>query len=443
MRQRNIDDTMMPVALDIEATILGTCMLDPVVLDMAIDRLRDDDFYTNSRQELFQVMKRMVEAGHRVDLISLESQLKLLHKENLIELMLETADSICTQKNAESHIDILSNLGVMRRLILASNEIQRLCYGYEGEFDAVLEKSESLIYHATLQTQKGNVVDSQQVMSETFSGLERVYKGESIGVTTGYRDLDNEVCGFEPGDLVIIAGRPSMGKTAFCLSMAMEQAIVHRIPVAIFSLEMGRAQLGQRMLSRESRVPIYKMRKRLCSREDFGKMNEVASRISGAPIYMDDEPLLTLSSFRSKLRMMISKYGVRAAYIDYLQLMKFDERYDDNKALGLTTRGLKLTATNFGLPVIVLSQLSRKIDSRTKKARVPMLSDLRGSGSIEQDADVVLFTHREFLYTKNEEDKEKISILIAKQRNGPVGDVTLKFVGGCTSVEEFPEEGEL
>lgn len=427
------DGEPLPHSRDLERTILGTAMADSTVLNIAIEQLRDDDFYYESHRDIFKIMKVMVQGRLPVDMITMNTRLESHNKSDLLPVLDEVSGSIGVAANLEGYIDEVKALGARRRLAIASHEIERLAYDHDTSFEEVVDTSEKLMQEAVAQQQKSNESNMTDIISRTMDHMQKIHQGSSFGITTGFPKLDEYLCGLEPAQTIIIAGRPSAGKTAFATAMMLQQAIVNKIPIAFFSLETGKVQLGQRILSQWSGINLMMLRKGIMTKDMARKIHENVNAIADAPIYIDDEPLLTINQFRSKIRKMKSKYGIKVAYIDYMQLMKFEERLDSNTGIGRISRGLKITAKDMDMPIVALSQLSRENEKRKKGNVRPILSDLRDSGSIEQDADVVLFVHRHHKYDPEHCSVNDAEIIIAKQKNGPCDTVHLHFDPECAN----------
>lgn len=426
------NDAPLPSELTLEYTILGTALVDPVVLSMAIEKLIDDDFYSSACQEIFKIAKSMVEAKIPFDIITLNSRLEQMNRQDLFTgVVSEIIGCVGVPENCEGYIEALSRFGVLRRLVVAGNEITRLGYDYETDFDSVIDQAEGLIQNAISRAENSHESDMAQVMSDTVDHLNRIRSGEMYGLSTGFEKMDKMLCGYEPANLIIIAGRPSSGKTSYGTATALNLAVLQRIPVAIFSLETSKIQLGQRMTAQWAEVNLLQLRNGYLPKDKYRVVMEKMPEVANAPIYIDDESMLTLAQFRSRARKMIQKYGVQLFIIDFLQLMGRSDRDDENAALSKITRGLKTTAKDFNIPIIALSQLSRANEKRVKNKTRPQLSDLRGSGSIEQDADVVIFTHREWMYDKNH-DETDAELIIGKQKNGPTETVNLYYIKNCS-----------
>lgn len=405
---------------------------------MAIEGLRDDDFYIERCRELFRVMKSMVNEKIPVDTITLESRLKSARLDELSEFAIEIAERIGTIANCEGYIELLRQIGGKRRLSVAANEIDRMCYDPDLEYDSIVDNSEKLIQDAVVKesgTQESNMTE---IMSMTIDHMEKVHTGTRYGVPTGFKKLDDLMGGYEPDQLIIVAGRPGMGKTSFATATALYLGLEHKIPTAIFSLEMSKVQLGQRMLSQWAEINLLKLRNGWVPKRDYPAMYEKITELAEAPIYVDDCSLLTLPQLRSKARKLIAKRGVKMIIIDYVQLMGYSES-DPNIGISKITRGLKMTSKDLGVPVMLLSQLSRANEKRTKVDVRPKLSDLRSSGAIEQDADVVLFTHRHSLYDEKVSNND-IEVIIGKQRCGPLDTAHLYYIPECSMLKnEAPE----
>lgn len=417
-------------------------MVDKVVLSMAIEQLRDDDFYLERCRDLFVIMKNMVQSKIPVDLITLDARLETVRREDLRELVDDVSSNIGTIENCEGYIELLAQEGVKRRLIIVSNEIQRMCYDYDSEFQEIVTNSENLIQGATTRACSSNESGMTEVMSKVADRMNDIHKGVMYGVTTGFQKLDDEVCGFEPGDLIFVAGRTSMGKTALVTAMAMNLAIPHKIPVSIFSLETTKTTLGMRMAAQHAEINLLQLRQNILPTKYYSKLYESMSVIADSPIIVDDTSSLSVGEFRSKLRKHISKYGTRLVIVDFVQKMRGNKLHYNSirDEIVEIARGLKNTAKDLRIPIIALSQLTRDVDKRGKK-KIPQLSDLKESGSIEEEAEIVLFVHREWYYDKVNGDKNKAEIIIAKQKNGPTGTVDLCFKPECAMFyNDMPEE---
>jgi replicative DNA helicase len=430
----------LPHDLALEKTVLGMSMLDKIALSMMIEKLEVVDFYATRHADLFQIIKKMVESKISVDLVSVNAHIDMVMKDELKSLLDDVADKVCAMENYESHLTLMTNISMRRKLISAAYEIIRMSYFSSSvediSSDDIAEKSEGLIRDATCRVVKENESTMPDVLSSVFARMERRHLGDGA-IKTGYTAID-QIVQIEEGDLIIMAGRPGMGKTAIitCLSKSLAKM---KTPIGFFSLEMSKVQLGQRMLSDEAEVSLFTMINSALPKRDYPKLSMVASTLADLPIVIDDTPLLTLGVFRSKVRKMISKYNIKGVVIDYLQLMGKDEKMDTNGALEKLTRGLKLTAAEFGIFIIALSQLSRENEKRGGKKVRPQLSDLRGSGSIEQDANTVMFIHRHHQYDADH-PKEDAEIIVAKQRNGPTGVVHLEYKPECAGFRDIKRD---
>ena len=423
----------------LEYTILGTAMIEPVVLNMAIEQLRDDDFYSSSCQDIFRVMKSMVNSKIVVDSVALESRLNQMNREDLLLVIGDIAGSIGVIEHCEGYIEELSQIAVRRRLDTVGMQMQRLAYDFDAEYTEVIDQCESMVQNAIVRSSMSKESNMTEVMSMTVDHLHKIHTGSKFGITTTFPKLDEFLCGYEPAQLIIVAGRPSSGKTSFVTSTALNLAINEKIPVAIFSLETSKVQLGQRMLCQWSNINLLQLRKGVLPRHEYAQMYDKMGLIAEAPIYIEDESMITLGEFRSKTRKLISKYGIKLVIIDYMQLMGHSER-DDFAGVTKISRGLKATAKDLKIPIMALSQLSRANEKRTKGDVRPKLSDLRQSGAIEQDADVVLFVHRHNIYDNNH-DENDAEIIIGKQKNGPTETAHLHFIKNCAQfLNEAPEK---
>lgn len=421
----NTYEGVMPRDLDVEAVILNMAVENPTALSMMLEQVTVDDFYSSKNADLFTLIKSMVDKKIAVDIISVDAEIQMRNMEDrLSEILIEISGKVCAIENYESKLELLAGKSMLRRVIQAGSEIQRMAFMPDDySFDDVAERSEGLIRDATARIVKSEESDMSSVMSSVFSYMENVHNGSISRILSGFSKLD-QVLSIGSTDLIILAGRPSMGKTAFVTSLAKSIAKSGN-GVGFFSLEMSKTQLGQRIVCDEAELSLFLLRNNKLPKRDYPKLSMVAGSVSEYPIIIDDTPMVTLGLARSKIRKWISKHNIKIIIIDYLQLMQLDDRVDTNKGLEKLSRGLKLTCKEFGVPIIALSQLSRENTKRGKNTR-PMLSDLRGSGAIEQDADTVMFVHRQHVYDENH-PKEDSEIIIAKQRNGPCDTVHLEF----------------
>ena len=422
-----------PQNIESERALLGSIMLRSESIEEIMDIIRPESFYSEKHRLIFRAMTDLFSKNEPIDLLTLSSRLKereLLDQTGGMSYLTELVNAVPSSANAEYYAQMIQKKHLMRKLIEASEHICTLGYDETTELDELLDNAEKKIYEVTHSSSNSNFIELKDALGEAWERLDRLHKSkdEFRGVPTGFRELDNKLAGLQKSDLIILAARPSMGKTALALDIARQAAIQHNIPVAIFSLEMSAQQLVDRMLAAESRVDAWKLRTgKLSLDSEFEKIRNSLDPLSKAPIFVDDQPANNILKMRSIVRRLKSEKKLGLVVVDYLQLMvPTNSRNSDNTVQQVTeiSRSLKHLAREFDIPVLALSQLSRAVEQRGGR---PRLSDLRDSGSIEQDADVVMFIHREDKY-KEDSDKPNIAeILIEKHRNGPTGKIELYF----------------
>lgn len=432
----NIVKHVPPHNVEAESAVLGSILINPESINKVIEILEINYFYSNQNKLIYEAMLNLYNQNKPIDGLSLAEYFKNRNQlediggiEYLSELGLDTVLS----SNIEYYAQIIKENALKRRLINAGQLIIEEVFK-NPEAESSLEMAEKTIFEIAQQKSSQDVKLVTDLLMETVEQLEYRYnnKGSYTGVPSGFYDLDNMLAGFQKSDLIILAARPSMGKTAFALNIAENIGVTQKIPVLIFSLEMAATQLMQRILFSQAEVNSQRGRTGELQPSDWEKIADVMNTLHEAPILIDDSSGITLSEIRAKARRVKTKYpDLGMIIIDYLQLIDDKTTTDRFQAISSISRGLKALAREINVPVIALSQLSRKVEERNSK--VPMLSDLRESGAIEQDADVVMFVHREEYYDKeNPELKNKAQIVIAKQRNGPVGNVDLLYFGSYT-----------
>ncbi len=429
---RKINIRIPPQNIESEMALLGSIMLRPEAIAEIMDIVRPEAFYAGKHKTVFLAMANLYENREPIDLLTLSSKLKEsgeIDRVGGMSYLTELVNTVPSSSNAEHYAEIIGKKHTMRRLIEASERIANIGYDEENNLEELLDKAEKEIYEVTSKNLSGKYVEMNQVLGEAMERLDRLHKtkGELRGVPSGFKDLDFKLSGFQKSDLIILAARPSVGKTSLALDIVRNAAIRHNIPTAIFSLEMSTQQLIDKMLAAESRVDAWRLRTgKLEHDSEFEKIRAALDPLSKAPIYIDDQAANNILKIRSVVRRLKHEKNLGLIVIDYLQLMTpVHSKGNDNVVQQITeiSHSLKQLAKEFDIPVLALSQLSRAVESRGGK---PRLSDLRDSGSIEQDADVVLFIHRE----ANEDGggkKQKAEILIEKHRNGPTGVVELFF----------------
>jgi replicative DNA helicase len=422
-----------PQSLEAEKALLGSVMIRSEVMHDVADTINVNSFYSNQHKNIWSVLFELHSKGSPIDLLSVGARLK--EKNQLEEIggmtyLTELINIVPSSTNASHYAEIVEKKHVMRELLRAAEHITGLGYDEEADLHDLLEKAEKALYSVTNKTGSQKYVALKDTLSEAWERLDHLHKTrhELRGVPTGFPEIDNKLAGFQKSDLIILAGRPSMGKTGLALDMARKAAVNHKVPVAIFSLEMSSQQLVDRMLAAESQVDAWKIRTghNLSVEQDFKSIGEAISRLSEAPIYIDDAPGNNILKMRAVARRLKNEKGLGLIVVDYLQLMlPTQTRNNDNLVQQVTeiSRSLKNLARELNVPVLALSQLSRAVEQRGGK---PRLSDLRDSGSIEQDADVVMFIHRESDQEQGGR-KQETEILIEKHRNGPTGSAKLFF----------------
>ncbi|MCP4747122.1 MAG: replicative DNA helicase [Desulfobacteraceae bacterium] len=430
-----------PQSIEAEESILSAILLDNSTLLDILEILNPADFYRTSHQKIFSAIGELFTRAEPVDLVTLTNFLR--DKNQLEEIggasyLARLVDTVPSAVSVKHYALIVRDKSSLRRMISRANEITQQCYEKSGDVDNVLDFAESAIFEISEDKHRAAFHPLNKIVDANITTLEERQQNRALvtGVPTGYTRLDHMTSGLQPSDLVIIAARPSMGKTAFALNMARNAAVDANIPVAIFSLEMSKEQLSMRLLGSEARVDSQRLRGGFLNREDWNRITDAASVLSEAPIFIDDSPDISATSIRTKSRRLKMDKGLGMVIVDYLQLMKgksSTERRD--LEISEISRSLKLLAKEINVPVIALSQLNRKLEERSDKR--PLLSDLRESGALEQDADVVAFIYRDEVYNKDGANPNKgtAEIIVSKQRNGPVGTVNLTFLNSHTRFE--------
>ncbi|HEY1212675.1 MAG TPA: replicative DNA helicase [Bryobacteraceae bacterium] len=425
-------DRVPPQNIEAEQAVLGAILLQGEALITAMERVTSDDFYRGAHQRIFEAIVELAEEQEPVDLITLTARLS--DKQQLEEIggvtyLSQLANAVPTAANVDYYAAIVEEKSMLRRLIRTATQIVSDGYANSEDVGAMLSEAEARILEISQRRTSSGFVSIRDVLMEVFERVEHLYshKGGSTGIPSGFVDLDKMTSGFQRSDLIILAARPSVGKTAFALNVAQNVGVRAKETVAIFSLEMGAAQLVTRMICAEANVDANRMRTGFLEGDDWEKLTMAIGALSEANIYIDDTPSITVADIRAKCRRLQQEKGLGMILIDYLQLIagrgKGDNRQQEVSEI---SRTLKQIARELNVPVIALSQLSRGVEQRQDKR--PMMSDLRESGSIEQDADIVAFLYRDDYYDKESEKKNIIEIIIAKQRNGPVGTVELAFL---------------
>jgi len=431
----------MPNNLDAERSILGAILLDNNVLNTAIEALKPDDFFIPQHRSIFIEMIALGEAQHAIDLVTLTEE---LHRRGELEssggapYLASLVDGVPRVSNVEHYARIVKEKAMLRNLIHATHNIQQHAFDGEDGADTILDNAESSIFALAEDRVKAGLLPIKDIVRDNFERLEKIFReGKSVtGVSTGYGELDKLLSGLQPSELIILAGRPSQGKTALALNMAENIAIRGGLPVAVFSLEMSKESLLQRLVASVAQVDAHKFRTGHLSREDWRRMTEGLGQISSAPLWIDDAGSISVLEIGAKARRLKRDKGLSLLIVDYLQLITARGRFNSRQEeVASISRGLKALAKELRIPVLVLSQLTRAPE---REERGPQLSDLRESGAIEQDADVVMFIYRPNFFNMNAtpEEREMADILIAKQRNGPTDKVKFVFRSRLTRFEE-------
>lgn len=427
-------DRTPPQNIEAEQAVLGAVFLEPDAITTASELLMPEDFYRASHQRIFSVMLDLGEKGEPIDLVTVTSELKdqkLLEDVGGVSYLSDLANSVPTAANIEYYGHIVEEKALLRRLIKVATEVAANGYTREDNVDEVLNEAEKQILEVAQKKNVGAFKAIKDVLVQTYDNIEALQnqKGDITGIPTGFLELDNITAGFQRNDLIIVAARPSVGKTAFALNIAQNVGTKTDENIAIFSLEMGADQLVSRMLCAEGNIDAQKLRTGDLQSEDWQKLTMAMGSLSNSGIYIDDTPGIRVNEIRAKCRRLKQEKGLGMILIDYLQLIRGsggNGSENRQQEVSEISRSLKGLARELEVPVIALSQLSRGVESRQDKR--PMMSDIRESGSIEQDADIVAFLYRDDYYDKESEKQNIIEIIIAKQRNGPVGTVELAFV---------------
>lgn len=428
---------VQPNSPEAEKSVIGSMLMDRDAIIEVADVLVKEDFYQNSNGILFEAMVELYKEGKPADLITLQNKLKekqVPESVQSLDYIRELVDTVPTSANAKQYANIVKEKSVLRKLIKVTEKITADCYLGKDEFSAILEETEKDVFHL-LQNASGreDFVPIREVVMNTLDQIEEASKnkGKITGIPTGFTDLDYKLTGLHPSQLLIVAARPAMGKTAFVLNIAQHVAFRQHVPVAVFSLEMSKEQLVTRLMSMEAMIDSQLIRTGELEDQDWEKLMESAAVIGHSPLIIDDTPGLTISELRSKCRRYKQSQGVGLVIIDYLQLMAGGGRSESRQQeISEISRSLKALAREIDAPIIALSQLNRAVDSRTDHK--PVLSDLRESGSIEQDADVIMFIYRDDYYNPDTEKKNLAEIIVAKQRSGSTGSIELAWLGQYT-----------
>jgi len=428
-----------PQDVDAERSVLGAMLLDEGAVSEVLALLKPEDFYKPSHGRIFESALLLFERNEPIDEVTLSAQLKTTGRLDAVggaAFLASLTESVPTAANALHYARIVRDRAMSRRLISAATAIAGT--GYEGgDIAQLLDEAEAKIFEITSSREHRGFTPLKEAVKDAFKRIETLYeKKEAVtGVSTGYVDMDRVTSGLQQSDLIIVAGRPSMGKTAFALNMGLNAAIKHKTPVAVFSLEMSKEQLTMRMLCSEARIDNQRLRGGFLKDTDWPKLAKSAGALAEAPMFIDDTGAISILEMRAKSRRLRAEKGLGLIIVDYLQLMRGRSTENREREISEISRGLKALAKELAVPVVALSQLNRSLEQRQDKR--PMLSDLRESGAIEQDADVICFVYRDEYYNPESQDKGVAEIIIGKQRNGPTDTVKLRFFKEYTRFENY------
>ena len=437
-----------PQNLEAEQSVLGGILLDNAAMNAVIEVLEAKDFYSEAHRRIFQAALELSDRSEPCDLITLSNILKEKKQLDTVggaAYLATLVDSVPSAANVTYYARIIKEKSVLRRLIGTATDILNRSYHAGQEVDRILDEAEHAIFEISENKIRPSFYPLKEILKDSFKTIERLYEKKELvtGVPTGFDKLDELTSGLQNSDLIIVAGRPSMGKTALALNIAQHAAVEEGIPVAVFSLEMSKEQLAMRMLSSEARVDSQRIRKGFLGEADWPKLTTAAGRLSDAPIFIDDTPAISVLEMKAKARRLKAEKGLGLVILDYLQLMK-GGGFSDTREQEISdiSRSLKALSKELTVPVMALSQLNRKVEDRTNKR--PQMADLRESGAIEQDADVILFLYRDEVYNRSDDNPDKgvAEVIIGKQRNGPVGTVKLTFQEKYTRFDKMAYSGD-
>jgi replicative DNA helicase len=432
-----------PQNIEAEQSVLGGVLIENEAVHKVMEILTAEDFYRDAHRKIYDALMDLAERDEPADLITLTNELR--KKEHLDSVggasyVTSLIDSVVTAANIEYYAKIVKEKAILRKLIDTSTEIITHSYEDRSDVESLLDEAERAIFEISENRVKPSFYPIRDIVKQSFKTIERLYEKKELvtGVPSGYRELDQRTAGFQPSDLIIVAGRPSMGKTAFCLNVAQYAAIEKRTSVGIFSLEMSKEQIVIRMLCSEAQVEGTRLRTGFLSESDWPRLTLAAGTLSDAPIFIDDAAALSVLELRAKARRLNAEHGLGMIMIDYLQLMRGRAKVENRQQeISEISRSLKALAKELNIPVIAVSQLSRRTEER--QGMRPQLSDLRESGAIEQDADVILFIYRDEVYNRSEDNpnRGKAELIIGKQRNGPTGKIELAYLDKFTTFKEL------
>ncbi len=434
-----------PQALEAEMSVLGGILIDADAINKIVDIIGPEDFYKKANHFIYQAVQSLFHNNEPIDVVSLSNQLSkegVLDKVGGTVYLANLAASVPSSANIVHYANIVKEKSLLRSLINAATDIVSQGYDSGGDIENMLDDAEKIIFEISNKQIKKPFSSVREIVKETFKNIEHLYENRSslTGLTSGFKDLDRMTSGLQPADLVIIAGRPSMGKTAFALNMAINAAMASSKAVAVFSLEMSKESLVNRLLCSEAGVDSSKLRGGFLRESDWPKLTRAASRLSEAPLYIDDTGAISILEMRAKARRLAREHDLGLIVVDYLQLMRAPGKFENSREREISeiSRSLKALAKELSIPVIALSQLNRSLEGRQDKR--PMLSDLRESGAIEQDADLIAFIYRDEVYNPSTPEPGISEIIVGKHRNGPTGTIRLRFFKEYTRFENLEEQ---
>jgi replicative DNA helicase len=443
----SLTDKLPPQNLEAERACLGSMLLDKEAIEVAIDILTEEDFYSEQHRIIYKTLLELYGRSTPVDIVTLTDFLRgsgELDSAGGVAYVSSLLDETPTSANAEYYAKIVEQKSLLRKLIRASSNAISLCYDAEQDAYEVVDEAEKLIFDVTERKGVRGYFPISEVIKDSITAIEKLFhRGDNYtGIPSGFKELDDLTSGFQRSEFIVVAARPSVGKTAFALNIAQNVAIQQGLKVAVFSLEMSKEALMQRMLCSEARIDSQRLRKGLLRTEEWGPLTTAAGKLSEATIFIDETPGISDMQLRAKARRIQSRHGLDLVIVDYLQLMSSIRKKEGRtQEISEISRSLKALARELSIPVIALSQLSRAVETRGRDKR-PILSDLRESGAIEQDADVVIFLYRDELYNPQSDREGLAEIIIQKQRNGPTGTIELKFFKEFTRFENYERWGE-
>ncbi len=429
----SVIDRIPPANLEAEMALLGSILVDREIMGVVGEIVRSEDFYAHVHESIYAALQRLYERGEPLDKITVAEELKqlgLLERVGGVPYLSRLMDTVQTAASASYYGKIVREKAALRGLIHAGTQITQIGYENEEDVDGALDRSEQIVYEVGRRQLRGEFVPINQLLKPAFEHIDKLYHshGDRTGLTSGFRDIDAMTTGFQPGNFIILAARPGMGKTSFALNMAALAAREETQPIAFFSLEMSNDELVQRLICAEARISMHDMRRGNIKAHQWEEISRAMGALNELPIYLDDSAGITISDIRSRCRRLKSSSGLSAVFVDYLQLLQpgaVGRGANRNEELSDICRTLKTTAKDLSVPIVALAQLNRGVESRNDKR--PMLADLRDSGSLEQEADLVAFLYRDGYYNNEAPEPDLTEFIIAKHRNGPTGMVKLRF----------------